>query len=708
MKLFFLIFFFVNISASYLDYIYEDRGPSYNSFGQAGLIQTPTAATKGEGYLNFTWNQNNIWKIGTLSITPFEWMEAGYFYYRPQDLFWASNNTQGDYLDKGFNVKFLYNSKNNYLPDIAIGLDDFAGTGYFTREYIVATSRIYNMNMSLGMGWGMFATDNGYDNPLKLISERFSTRSLESTKKSEGGTPSYDLWFRGDAALFGGIEFYVPKAKGLKIKLEYDPFDYVNFTAFNRDDADRVLRSKESNINIGASYPINDFTSVDISFFKGNTFNISLHIGYGFDRDKKEKKEFSPKISTVKNKSNNNNTFYKDLLSNLNNNSLFLQTASIHEEKLDITISNSEIRNPIRSSSRAAFIANSIAQDHQYNFNRINISHMNAGVIQNTISYLSKHLDPKDNTSIELIKQYTKISGGNNTSVDSRFNPRVDFPAYFSSIKPIIVSHIGRPDRFYYGGLALQHSSEIQFSRNLILTSEINYAVYNKFNDGLESRPDSVMEIVRTDLVRYLQESDFYVSRMQLDYIWSPKKELFTKISAGIFEMMYAGIGFEALYSPFNKNYSIGIEGFQVNKRGYDQKFKFLNYKTTTGHLNFYYQLPLGIQTKLSYGRYLAKDDGFTLDLSKSSRSGFKSGFYFSRTDVPAEIFGEGSFDKGFYFQIPLDLLSRNYTGQYTSFKLSPLTRDGGAKLQFGKDLRGLINNSSFNDFNYQWSGFLD
>ena len=125
-------------------------------------------------------------------------------------------------------------------------------------------------------------------------------------------------------------------------------------------------------------------------------------------------------------------------------------------------------------------------------------------------------------------------------------------------------------------------------------------------------------------------------------------------------------------------------------------------------HLNFYYQLPLGIQTKLSYGRYLAKDDGFTLDLSKSSRSGFKSGFYFSRTDVPAQIFGEGSFDKGFYFQIPLDLLSRNYTGQYTSFKLSPLTRDGGAKLQFGKDLRGLINNSSFNDFNYQWSGFLD
>ena len=116
----------------------------------------------------------------------------------------------------------------------------------------------------------------------------------------------------------------------------------------------------------------------------------------------------------------------------------------------------------------------------------------------------------------------------------------------------------------------------------------------------------------------------------------------------------------------------------------------------------------MGIEAKFSYGRYLAKDDGFTLDLSKTSRSGFKSGFYFTRTDVPAEIFGEGSFDKGFYFQIPLDLFSKGFRGDYTGFKLSPLTRDGGAKLAISNDIRGLINNSSHNNFKNKWNGFLD
>ena len=42
---------------------------------------------------------------------PFDWMEASYFYYRPKDL--VGGTGVGKYLDKGFNVKFKYKSKNN-------------------------------------------------------------------------------------------------------------------------------------------------------------------------------------------------------------------------------------------------------------------------------------------------------------------------------------------------------------------------------------------------------------------------------------------------------------------------------------------------------------------------------------------------------------------------------------------------------------------
>ena len=38
-----------------------------------------------------------------------------------------------------------------------------------------------------------------------------------------GGSLSYDQWFRGDASIFGGLEWRIPNIKGLNLKLEYDP-----------------------------------------------------------------------------------------------------------------------------------------------------------------------------------------------------------------------------------------------------------------------------------------------------------------------------------------------------------------------------------------------------------------------------------------------------------------------------------------------------
>ena len=60
--------------------------------------------------------------------------------------------------------------------------------------------------------------------------------------------------------------------------------------------------------------------------------------------------------------------------------------------------------------------------------------------------------------------------------------------------------------------------------------------------------------------MEYLKSSDKYVSRMQLDYLWSPKKEFYAKVSAGIFEMMYGGIGTEVLYKPFDSKLMVGLE----------------------------------------------------------------------------------------------------------------------------------------------------
>ena len=660
-----------------------------------------------EATVAITFNKNEIWKFGTLTVSPFHWLEAGYFYYRPADLRWEGDNVRGHYLDKGFNVKFVHRPKDNRFPTIAIGLDDFAGTGYFSKEYAVSTFVLGNFKSSLGIGWGKFAGESSFENPLSFISDDLIFRPIESSNRSRGGNPSYDKWFRGDASLFGGIEYISPHLKGLKIKLEYDPFNYFDFSAVQRPDALASLRNKTKNINFGIGYQLNDFVSIDASYIKGNTFNLNFNIALNFNKDFVKKEKFKSNIELKDFQKNSKNNFYENLLYNLNKNNLFLQTANLDKNELEITISATNYRNAVRSGSYAAKISQDVANYSNIDLSVIKVTHLNAGIELNQISFISNHLSNQF-VPMEVKVRNTDISSGKtNSYISDEFQPILKMPIIFSSISPSVISHIGNPEKFYFGGLNLKYSGEIQFKRNLILTTELNQPIYNNLEDTI-SGPGSKMEHVRTDLVQYLKEDDIFISRAQLDFIWSPMREIYAKVSGGIFENMYAGIGGEILYKPFDKNYSIGFELFEVKQRDFRQRFGFKNYKTTTGHISYSHIFAKDVEAKISYGRYLAKDDGFTLDLGRRTRSGFKAGIYFSRTNVSDEIFGEGSFDKGFYIQVPLDLFSNKYNGQYSTLKISPLTRDGGAKLIHDKDLRGLIHNSSRYELSKQWRGYLD
>ena len=636
-------------------------------------------------------------------------MEASYFYYRPSDLIWEGNSKQGHYLDKGFNMKFIYRPKNKNVPNIAIGLDDFAGTGYFTREYVVATSIQDNFKYSFGIGWGKYAGNNSFKNPLSELSSSLLSRPLVSDNYNLGGSLSYDQWFRGNASFFGGLEWRIQNTNGLMLKLEYDPFDYLDFSAPNRSDADYKIRKKDSDINFGISYALNKHLTIDASYIKGNTFNISFNMGITFDDSLASKPKFKPMVIKQDEKIKEKSVFYENLLFNLNNNSLFLQTSTLHENgNLDLAISSADHRNAIRSSSYAAYISKEVAELNDIDLSLINVAHVNAGIELNNITYIAGHLSAKNNVPIELkIRNSILDSGNRNEFLEAEFNPRINFPLIFSSISPSIVSHLGNPEKFYFGGINLQYISEIQFNRNLLLSTELSLPIYDNFQDTI-SGPGSAMRHVRTDLVKYLKEDDLHIKRMQLDYIWTPHKDLYAKISGGIFEPMFGGFGGEILYKPFDKNYNLGVEIFHVNQRSFDQRFNFQDYATVTGHITLGYQFAAGIESNLSFGRYLAKDDGYTLDVGRRTKSGFKAGIYFTRTNVSAELFGEGSFDKGFYFQIPLDLFNNEYKGNYSTFKLSPLTRDGGAKLIHDKELRGLIYNSSYFELKRQWDGFLN
>ena len=86
----------------------------------------------------------------------------------------------------------------------------------------------------------------------------------------------------------------------------------------------------------------------------------------------------------------------------------------------------------------------------------------------------------------------------------------------------------------------------------------------------------------------------------------------------------------------------------KVRQRGYDQRFSFRDYENTTGHIGIYADFPYEVSGQMLIGEYLAGDKGLTLDLSRRFKSGFTLGVFASKTNLSAEEFGEGSFDKGF------------------------------------------------------------
>ena len=88
--------------------------------------------------------------------------------------------------------------------------------------------------------------------------------------------------------------------------------------------------------------------------------------------------------------------------------------------------------------------------------------------------------------------------------------------------------------------------------------------------------------------------------------------------------------------------------------------------------------------------------------------SGWSAGIFFSNTNVSAEEFGEGSFDKGFYFNVPMSIFRKKYNKNVSGLKLRTMTRDGGQKLDLRNRLIDSFYGSTKTEINENWNNFLD
>jgi hypothetical protein len=154
------------------------------------------------------------------------------------------------------------------------------------------------------------------------------------------------------------------------------------------------------------------------------------------------------------------------------------------------------------------------------------------------------------------------------------------------------------------------------------------------------------------------------------------------EVRGGLLEDMYAGMGGQILWRPEMSRFAFGADLYQVWQRNYDRMFGLRSYEVMTGHISAYYNSPYHDLTfAVHAGRYLAGDRGATFEILRDFSTGVRLGVWATFTNVPFAKFGEGSFDKGIILHIPLQWGLPIWSQSSYDLHLSPLTRDGGQRL---------------------------
>ena len=645
-------FFSVILIASFLPQHISSDSFIYNSFnnhGVIGLVNMPTARLYDEASFGITaYNGKPDQKI-TLTAFPYDWLEASFFYMNIDENEICRSNQFGNtfcqgYKDKGFNFK-LRIKEEGLLPAIAIGINDIAGTGFYSSEYIVASYGINKTDFHFGIGWGELNGLDDFNNPFGYIYDGFNSRPINTEDK--GGQFQPTRYFSGKtASAFYGLTHVINDR--LILKIENDTTNTPGLVGF---------KEPKQKLSYGLDFAMNSNLSLGFSYERGNDYSFR----FIYKKDSKNSKE-AYKYKKAKYDENENK--YLKLIKNLENNEIGVN--KITQIGNSIGIELTQFAHP--SIEMVEEIISFSAADADLDDDlKINLRTANLSVVQN--------FDEENGLNI-----YTK-------NKKSALNTNT-----FLNFRPYLASR----EEFLKGALLIENNSEYIFNDALFFNANIKYSLADNFDDLTIPPVNTYPAQVRSDVKDYLRNIDqgVIIGRAQFDYHITPKKNHHLMFTGGILEEMFSGYGFEYLYFQYDKNYAFGFELFDVVKRDYEMRLGTLDYKNVVGSINFYHRnySRIPFDTKISYGEYLAGDEGITFDFSRTFQNGTKFGIFATFTDVSSEKFGEGTFDKGIYFNIPIYKNFINYSWR-------PLTKDPGAQLNRKNSLHDLL--IKFKPYNY-------
>ncbi|KUJ00631.1 YjbH domain-containing protein [Vibrio sp. MEBiC08052] len=670
---------------------------SQSDFGGVGLIQMPSGRMMSEGAFELNATNNDDYINYSLSLQLFPWLETTIRYTQIHDLLYSNDASfSGDtkYTDKSADVKLSLVDEGFWLPQISVGFRDIGGTGLFDGEFIAANKQFGPLDFTLGIGWGYIGNRGNLSGDHRTSTDCGRSTGYQATT----GSISLGSMFTGCASVYGGIEYQTP-FEPLVLKLEYDGNDY-------RSDFPVTQGKQTMNVstpwNVGLVYSLTDWARLRLSYERGNTFTagISLNTNLATLRpvwidEPRPEYHPQPKKNTL------SEDEWQQLVTDVQKIAGYQQVSFRQDQKsktVTLTGTQQKYRNKKEAEERAALlITNSGLDADTYkivetaNGQPLTETQINAYAFERVVKndYPGADFDDAKTTGEPSV-----ISG----EMKAQSSKNWQF-----GLTPALQQSFGGSENFYLYAIGVKANSSYRMGQHFILSSSLYGNITDNYDKYKYTVPPDGTDLKRVrTLARQYYDHTFRMDSLQLTYLDHYGDNVYGQAYGGYLESMFAGAGGEIIYRPLNQNWAFGIDGNYVKQRDPDSvlglykderhfdpqtaRYYRVQTGTFTGHATLYWQpkfwsLFNNTLLKISAGQYLTEDKGVTVDFSKQFDSGVIAGVFAAKTNLSASEYGEGSFTKGVYISIPLDLMTIKPSVHRANISWLPLMRDGGQKL---------------------------
>lgn len=501
--------------------------------GLSQAIDTPRASSNLADNLAFNFDFREDYRALSFGFQASDRFEIGISFPTYDE---GNSSASGNELS--FGLRFL--NESDYIPSLTVGVVGFGSDDRGSGEYVLASKTIGPVQASAGLGWGRYAQLNA------------------ANRGDDDGTIRTDHLFEGDSEAFANI-VWDTGFKGVIAAAEYS-----------------TIAGPEAEETIAASLSYQIIDGFSVAGFINNQGNAGLRLRFDANPTKPLVQEnigrgphpyVENRPAQASQPQPTADQVFAVLMERLEKEEIQIDRFAMRGDTIDVTASSPTDPVFARITGRVARVLSTVAPASITTF-RIT---QNTGAFDSNVVVLDRAgLDAavgKPNaaaltwgaTSFEASPLNRPAALGG-----TAFEPRFTY-----GIAPAFKADFITSDTLELTG-TLNASARYTFSPQTFVSGTVGYRFLNQWTQQdppAEPQP-------RSDFTSYAPDIA-YLQSLSVRHRFRLAPQLYSRVSAGLFERAYGGVSGEMIWRDPEQNFALGLEATYVQKRAYEGWFGF-------------------------------------------------------------------------------------------------------------------------------------